>query len=222
MDGGPAVKIGRGTPFGLSPDARWALTRAPDGPLVLLPTGTDSPRSVDFAALSDVCWTRWLPDGSGILLGGTTVEGATQIFHYDLKTHAVLPVGEPGMRGPLVVKPDGSAVAGVMPDGQLAIQPLPPTHGPPEHVAWWRPGDVPLSFTADGRGLYAIRKGAMAPRIEVIDLATCVRELHHELTLPDPAGVDGIGVIHMTADGATYAYCYQRRLSQLYVIEGLS
>jgi hypothetical protein len=33
--------------------------------------------------------------------------------------------------------------------------------------------------------------------------------------------VQGIGPIHMSADGRAYVYSYRRKLDQLYVVEGL-
>ena len=37
----------------------------------------------------------------------------------------------------------------------------------------------------------------------------------------DPSGVERISNVLVTADGKSYAYCYARLLSDLFVVEGL-
>ena len=54
-----------------------------------------------------------------------------------------------------------------------------------------------------------------------MDVATGERQPWLELTPPDPAGVQSIGPVHMSADGKAYVYSYRRKLDQLFVVEGL-
>jgi hypothetical protein len=53
------------------------------------------------------------------------------------------------------------------------------------------------------------------------DVATGERQPWLELTPPDPAGVQSIGPVHMSADGKAYVYSYRRKLDQLFVVDGL-
>ena len=47
------------------------------------------------------------------------------------------------------------------------------------------------------------------------------RELWKEIVPSDPAGIEFIGPILMTPDASSYFYTYQRRSSDLYVVDGL-
>src|SRR5262249_20572904 len=70
LDGSPAVRIGDGEAYALSPDGRWAVTvKLPERhPITLLPTGPGEPRTVDIGNLT--CqWAKWLPDGRRLVLG---------------------------------------------------------------------------------------------------------------------------------------------------------
>jgi hypothetical protein len=42
-----------------------------------------------------------------------------------------------------------------------------------------------------------------------------------KLSPPDPAGVPGIQGIHLAQDGKVYAYNVVRKLSQLYLVQGV-
>ena len=54
-----------------------------------------------------------------------------------------------------------------------------------------------------------------------MDLATKERELWKELKPPDPAGVMGVATCELTPDGGSYAYGYDRKLSDLYLVSDL-
>jgi hypothetical protein len=42
-----------------------------------------------------------------------------------------------------------------------------------------------------------------------------------QITPPDPSGIWGIQILRMTPSGNAYAYSVVRRLSDLYLVEGL-
>ena len=54
-----------------------------------------------------------------------------------------------------------------------------------------------------------------------MDLSLGRRELWKEITPPDAAGVVAIPRVLMTPDGKSYVYNYRRKLSELYLAEGL-
>ena len=76
-------------------------------------------------------------------------------------------------------------------------------------------------WTSDGKGLYVTKPGERPARITRLDVATGQRMPWKELMPPDSAGVQHIGPIRVTPDGKTYVYGFQRRLSDLYLVEGL-
>jgi hypothetical protein len=47
------------------------------------------------------------------------------------------------------------------------------------------------------------------------------REVWKDLMPADPAGVERISNVLVAPDGKSYAYCYARLLSDLFVVEGL-
>jgi hypothetical protein len=80
---------------------------------------------------------------------------------------------------------------------------------------------MPMTFSADGRSLYAQKQGERPPKIWRIDLATGRSELGRELPHIDPDGNTRIGQIQITPDGTSIAYQVVRSLSELYLVEGL-
>ena len=61
----------------------------------------------------------------------------------------------------------------------------------------------------------------MEVKIDRLDLVSGREELLYAISPADPAGTPGPTDIHLSADGQSYAYQVPRRLSNLYVIEGL-
>src|SRR5262249_26009163 len=71
-DGSAAVRLGRGFPVALSPDAKWAMVfesqQAPSQ-LILLPTGTGEARQITHDAIHHK-GAAWTPDGKRIVFVG--------------------------------------------------------------------------------------------------------------------------------------------------------
>ena len=118
-----------------------------------------------------------------------------------------------------LVSPDGSLAFATGPDGALTLYPI--AGGEARRVPGTSLEAVPIRWAADGRSLFVQRRTGLPARVERVDIATGAREPWLELTPPDPAGVHGIGPIHLSADGRTAVYSYRRKLDQLYVVEGL-
>jgi hypothetical protein len=67
-----------------------------------------------------------------------------------------------------------------------------------------------------------VRYSRSAPAsVSRLDLATGEKKPWRELLPPDSVGVQGVADIIGTPDGKAYAYSYYRRLSELFVVEGL-
>ena len=70
-DGSPAIRLGDGTPYGVSPDLKWVASIIPGQPqqLWLLPTRAGAPKNLsqpDF----DYDYALWFPDGKHLLVTG--------------------------------------------------------------------------------------------------------------------------------------------------------
>ncbi len=57
-----------------------------------------------------------------------------------------------------------------------------------------------------GGRLFVQSRAALPARVERVDVATGERQPWLELTPPDPAGVQSIGPVHLSADGKAYVY----------------
>jgi len=105
------------------------------------------------------------------------------------------------------------------PDGHGYLYPI--AGGDPRRIAGFEDGEVPINWTSDGKGLFVTRPGDRPARITRLDVTTGQRTMWKELMPLDNAGVQNIGPIRITPDGKTYVYGFQRRLSDLYLVEGL-
>jgi len=192
--------------------------------LFLTPTGAGEPRSLPAGKIASYFDAFWLSDGKRLLLAAEEGGRPRRLFIQDL------PDGEPRAITPEgvithanTISPDGKWVAAVRfePGALFALYPV--AGGEPRPIAGLQLREEPLRWSGDGRSLY-VRSADSAPlpvRIVKLELATGRREPWLSLAPPDPAGVDVIADIQLSADGRGYIYTYGRRLGDLYLAEGL-
>jgi hypothetical protein len=118
------------------------------------------------------------------------------------------------------VSPDGAHTVVTGPDQRYYLYPV--AGGEPTPLAGMVAGDIPCSWSADGRTLLLRRRGEVPARIVAFDIASGRKELWKELMPPDPAGVTSVSPVQVTSDRSFYAYSYTRNLADLYVVEGLN
>jgi Tol biopolymer transport system component len=223
LDGSPAVRLGEGRSYALSPDGRWALTAREQAgvQLTLLPTGAGEPRPLTKTQVS--CqWASFFPDGRRILVSGNEPGRRIRLFVQDLpdgKPRAISPEGVTAARAVNPVSPDGKTIAAYGPDGRFALYPVEP--GEPRPVPGIGPEDMPLHWTPDGRSIYVARPSAEPGRIDILDVETGRRTLWKQISPPDPAGIQQIGPVVIAPDGSSYVYSYRRVLDELGVATGL-
>ena len=117
------------------------------------------------------------------------------------------------------VSSDGKSVAAIGPDHKCALYPV--DGGSPRPVDGVAEGEFPLRFSPDNRSLFLWKRGDIPARVSKIDIETGRREVWKDLLPADPAGVERISNVLVAPDGKSYAYCYARLLSDLFVVEGL-
>jgi Tol biopolymer transport system component len=222
-DGTPAVRLGNGRGLALSPDGRWVLaTHQADGAdeLVLLPTGAGETRRLGRPGIV-ASSASFVPGGQRVVVSGHAPGVGERLYTYDLATGALSPISPEGVTAYFsgTVSPDGRKAFATGPDGSLNLYPI--GGGEARVVPGTSLDDIAIRWTADGRALFVQRSSGVPARIERMDVATGERRPWLELVPPDPAGVQGIGPIHMSADGRAYVYSYRRKLDQLWVVEGL-
>jgi Tol biopolymer transport system component/predicted Ser/Thr protein kinase len=227
-DGSPAVRIGDGFGYGLSPDGKWALSVMSNPPpqLIMLPTGAGESRVLPRGkiAVYEGFTAAWFADSRRFVL--TARQGSrSQLYIQDIQG------GEPraisGSEGLALdvgcsLSPDQKYVAAIAIDIDRKIRIEPVEGGSPRLVPGVEPDEQPAGWTADGRSLYVYRTNTEAPtKVYLVDVASGQRKLWKEITPADPAGTYGIDRLVVNPDGKAYAYNLFRILSDLYVVDGL-
>jgi hypothetical protein len=222
LDGSAAVRIGDGRPYRLSPDGRWVIVHVATPPsLTLVPTGPGQPRTLDRGSIEQYTWgAGWFPEGRRILFNGQEPGRGIRCYVQSVDGGAPRPLLPEGIRGRLV-SPDGKLIAAVEsgPNRKIVFfsdegQPIALPHDLP-------PGTEPSVFSTDSRFLFAFGWGQMPIPVYRLDLASGKKQLWKELAPTDRSGLEGGGIVRLSADGRSYAYGYTRCLNDLYLVEGL-
>ncbi len=224
-DRSPAVRLGEGNALALSPDGRWALSiiPVPNSPFHLLPTGTGDRKELALGGVSPEQAAAWMPDGKSIVFAGSESGHGPRLWVQSIdggKPRAITPEGISAALPGFAVSPDGRLVAAIGQDRKAMLFPLDGVAAP-RPIPGLEAREFPLRFAPDGRSLYVWRRGDVPARITRVDIETGRREEWKDLLPADPAGVERISNVLVTPDGKSYAYCYARLLSDLFVVEGL-
>ena len=221
-DGSPAVRLAEGRAFALSADGRWVLSTTGDeaGKLVVLPTRAGEPKVLSGNPMNYI-GARWFPDGKHFLFSGNEPGHGVRLYVQDLVGGKPLPISPEGTYGlAYLISPDGQEVAAVGPDQKGYLYPA-AGGGDPRPIPSLSAGELPVAWSNDGRSIFVYRSAELPAKVDLIELSTGRRTLWKELRPSDPAGVEFIGPILMTADAKTYVYGYRRLLTDLYVVDGL-
>jgi serine/threonine protein kinase/WD40 repeat protein len=220
-DGSPAIRLGDGEPFALSPDGVWALcaTHASPPQLVLLPTKAGKARIVTDDSIAHL-GAAWLPDGKRIVFSGSEPGHAVRLYVQDVeggKPEAISPDGSGTWT--VLVSPDGKLVVGIGPDGKYYFFPV--DGGEAQSVPGITSADSIDGWAADGKSFFVHNSMGLPVIVSRVDSVTGKRTLWKQISPADPAGVDAIQGIAITPDEKSFVYSYRRKLSDLYVAEGL-
>ena len=226
-DGSDAVLLGEGKALALSPAGDWALARraGPPPQLVLLPTGAGETKVLKAAGFESFTGGSFLPDGKRVLFSGTEPGHKPRLYVMDIeegKVRAVSPEGvELDQLQVKFVSPDGKLVFArdiargwlLYPiDGRMDSSPLP--------IAGLARGDAPVGWTADSRSLFVQGPEENPAPVFRVNWTTGKREPFREFRPSDPTGI-AASIVLVTPDAKTWVYSYLRRLSELYLVEGL-
>jgi len=118
------------------------------------------------------------------------------------------------------ISPDGKFVVAVNAERKAYIYPVEGGTGG-RQILGLEPGDDIIRWSGDGRSLLVARTELMPIRVYRLDPSTGRKELLHEITPADLAGIFWPNHIFMTPDGKSYVYRLSRILSDLYLVEGL-
>ncbi|HEY6147682.1 MAG TPA: hypothetical protein VIZ69_08280, partial [Thermoanaerobaculia bacterium] len=222
LDGSPAVRLGEGQGYQLSPDGRWAVATTAIGSdtLLFLPTGAGETRKVSLSGIA--CqWVSFFPDGQRVLIAGN--EPGRRVRLYTMGVSGGKPTAMTGegvsLNAPEPFSPDGRHVVAMDAEERIAIYPV--GAGEPHLVPGIQPGDTAIRWSADGHSLFVFNPSTRPDIVELLDVQTGKRTVWREFRASDPAGVMRIDPFVVTSDGGSYVYSYRRILDDLYTVSGL-
>ena len=218
VDKTSSVLLGEGTAQALSPDGRWAVSiiRGARSRVLLLPTGTGSARSRELGMR--VLTAGFFPDGHRLALSAREAGRQTRCYVLDMANGALRPVTPEGISCTATqspVSPDGKLIVG-MGDRSAALYPV--DGGLPRKIPY-DPAGWLMRWDDTGQALFMFRQADW--QIHRLEIATGRQKLWKQIELADRTGVQRLWRTHVTPDGRTYAYYAQRKLSKLYLVEGL-
>lgn len=218
-DGSPAVRLGEGGAFDVSPDGRWALSiiQVPQQ-LMLYPTGPGQARRLDRGEFQAFSATRFFPDGKRLLICGNEPGRAPRCYVRPLADGPLRPVTEDGTDDGFV-SPDGREVVAHLTSGGYRVYPV--DDGPARTIPSLTANDQVVGWSHDGRGIRVQSRREIPMRVEHLDVATGRRSLLLVSAPADRAGLLAIGRASLALDPRVYAYGTRVYVSQLFTVEGI-
>jgi hypothetical protein len=228
LDGSPPTKLGTGRAEALSPDGKLVLVGNADRPnqYTLVPAGSGSSTTVDLSGIASNQIARFMPDGRRFVFQGSEPGKSIRLFEMDpAKSDAPRPLTVEGTlvwQGGNFLSPDGKFLFVIKDLGAEAVDELVSiADGTETEIVGKEPRDIPIRWTADGRGIYVFKREGLPARIFRLDPWTGTKELVREFMPADPGGISGMSSVTMSADAKMFAFNYRRRISELFLVEGL-
>ena len=217
-DGSPAVRLGEGTAFALSPDGKWALAyQGPASRPILLPMGPGQPRELPLAGIALIGGhASFFPDGKRVIVRGIEPGHDARLYVLDIET------GKAGAVGP-----EGGVSFGLSPDGKQLFcagkggYELYDVEGGAGRAVPGLPKDSkPIQWCADGRCLFVQTTGTPLIKVSRLTLSTGRLELWKEFSIPVVGNPSDIHVL-VAPDAKSYVYGYRSFAADLFIAEGL-
>jgi len=224
------IRLGEGTAMALSPDGRRAIALRGNlmqggSRLVVLSAGAESPRELPWSMPDGVNWAWWTPDSQRVVVLSGEKDHPARSY-----------ILQPPDGQPQPISPEGTSC---MTPGRVWVPcfHIREDNGGPIRVwelrrldaaetrpaPWIGRQEAVIAWSPDGG--HAFVGGWAQPPFHVfrVDVATGRREPWIDTSPPDPAGVEPFESVaaSLTPDGRYYVYCYNRRLSDLFLVEGL-
>ncbi len=217
-DGSPAVHLGDGVRAALSPDGKWVASTVREkgrSQLILLASGAGESRSLTTAGMRYES-ADWFPDGKRLLFTGGEKDRPPRVFAQDSRGGRPVPITPEGVTG-CCVSPDARQIVAKR-GGKFFLYPV--NGGDPRALADAAPNESAIRWHASGDSIFVGRMGDTNIELLRMDARTGAKTLLRDLRPPDPLGVTASSVT-VTPDGASYAFSYQRDLSNLFLVTGL-
>jgi hypothetical protein len=224
-DGSPPVRLGNGRALDLSPDGRFVISVdvRNASALDLTPTGPGEIRHIRVPGLAAHEDAGFLADSTRIYVTGRDASGKRATWLTDVQGRAPrpLPLPEGRMLRRNTFSPDGSRFVASCPGSgygscfydTLAGKPVPVPGAQKDWVA----------VGIDTRGRLYYRDQAMGKPESLLRLEPTTGRVTTlaELVPRDRAGVFAVFDARIAANGESWAYTIQRRLSDLHIVGGV-
>jgi serine/threonine protein kinase len=223
-DGSPAIRVGDGHAYKLSPDGKWitgyVLDPAGARHFSLLPTGPGEVTETTVPGVRFTAVLGWLDGEQRYLVVGRKEKGF-QCFAWDARRGTVQPVCPEGTPDTLayLVSPDGKQVLGPKATGGWVVYSV--DGAAPREVQGIESDEFPINWRSDNRSAFVRpnRESTASIPVTVVDIVTGKRSAWKEIRPTQP--VVEIHDLYITPDGAGYAYNFVLTQSDLYVARGL-
>jgi eukaryotic-like serine/threonine-protein kinase len=217
--GGPALRLGEGTPIDLADDGRGVLAVLAGAPpaLAVFPVPEGQPRPLPLpAALSRVHWARWA-SGDRILVAGAAAGRRDRLWRLD-PDQALTPLTDEGVLGSCVVSHDGRRVATII-GGRLLVIDVDRAAASPAapHVVPGSFADSLVCGWSAGAADVFVRTRSPPVRIRRVSSATGASAFVADVA-PPRLGLRGLYTLVISEAGDAYAYSYGQELSRLYTM----
>ena len=222
-DGSPAVRLGEGQALALSADGQWVLARSPVSAknLVLTPTGTGAPVTLEEPDFERVETATLFPDGKRLLLLGAEPGRKARLYLQELPSGKPRPISDRRFAiAGLPISPAGDWIV-TFGEASEDLSLVPTGGGEPRTI----PGTKDLAairWTPDGKFLFTEVIDSVPRQVVRVEVGTGKRERWKTLAPSELSAVNWIGVVLLTPDGKSYVYNYgQSEASALFLAEGL-
>ncbi len=221
-DGSPAVRLGEGATWWLSPDGKWASATILTTQLVIYPTGSGQAIKINRGPIERYQSVEWFPDSRHLLVCGSAPSRAPRCYVQDIAGSAPTPVTPEGVLGAPwhALAPDGRTLLLTLPDASFQLASIDGGHVQP--VAGLRTDDVVIAWSRDSRSVFVQRELDVPAIIERVELTTGQRTVVRQLA-PEGHELAPIGTVRVTGwadEGRWYAYSYWSNASTLFVVSG--
>jgi eukaryotic-like serine/threonine-protein kinase len=220
-DGSSPLKLGAGHALALSHDGKWVLARPDDyrEALSLLPVGPGAARTLPLPGL-DVTAARWLRDGKHVVFTGRpTSDKQSRLYAVALEAGAPTRISETAINPFYIeVSSDDQLVAARDLDERVTLFPI--GGGPAVQLPELGKEVVPAGWAASGQ--LWVRTRDVPSHMRSYDIRSRRALEERTISPSDPTGVSRIPTVRITPDGRSVAFDYERTLSYLYLLEGLS
>ena len=120
----------------------------------------------------------------------------------------------------VVTAPDGKSFLGVTTEKRYRVYSLDNGTAAREAVGI-TPDENPIQWLSDNRTLLVRRRVGIPVPVYKVDVVTGRRTLWKQFDAADKIGVDGIGFINVSRDGAHYVYAPGHVFSVMYAVDGM-